>query len=333
MELRYEMPSAVSADVERGDERAMMAMQPIQRWQYRVTFDLRVRNAYGVAFQDFFSTIMEARYGSDFIKVRPFGSLGDKGCDGYRSTGGLVFQCYGKLEDAAPKAATIAKKIDDDYQLAVGHLGTIMKEWHFAHNLVSGLPIEAVQKVEELKQASSHAVGVFGPTSLWTIVDELDETSLFDLLGPAATAEDTQNLKLEEVRRLTDSLMASISTGTVLNGPVKPVPSDKLTFNQLPGHWVQLLTMASSNGPFIQEYFEKNSDVELGAKIAHAFSSRYLALKQEALKPGQIMEALYEQTTGIGSVSTVRQVAAQALLAYLFDACEIFEEHTDKVGP
>ena len=310
-----------------------MAMQPIQRWQYRVTFDLRVRNAYGVAFQDFFSTIMEARYGSDFIRVRPFGSLGDKGCDGYKSTGGLVFQCYGKLEDAAPKAATIAKKIGDDYQLAGGHLGAIMKEWHFAHNLVSGLPIEAVQKIEELKHAGAHAVGVFGPASLWTIVDELNETELFSLLGPAATAEDSQNLKLEEVRRLTDSLMASISAGTVLNGPIKPVPSDKLTFNQLPGHWVQLLTTASSNGPFVQEYFEQNSDVELGARIAQAFSSRYLALKQEALTPGQIMDTLYEQTTGIGSVSTVRQVAAQALLAYLFDACEIFEDHVDKVGP
>jgi len=31
-------------------------------------------------------------------------------------------------------------------------------------------------------------------------------------------------------------------------------------------------------------------------------------------------------------VTTVRQVAAQALLAYLFDACEIFEDHADKVG-
>lgn len=309
-----------------------MAMQPIQRWQYRVTFDLRIRNAYGVAFQDFFSTIMEARYGSDFIRIRPFGSLGDKGCDGYRSTGGMVFQCYGKLEDAAPKAATIAKKIGDDYQLAGGHLGAIMKEWHFAHNLVSGLPIEAAQKIEELKRTGAHMVGVFGPASLWAIVDELKETELFNLLGPAATAEDSQNLKLDEVRRLTDSLMTSISAGIVPNGPIKPVPSDKLTFNQLPGHWVQLLTMASSNGLFVQEYFEQNSDVELGTKIAQAFSSRYLALKQEALAPGQIMDALYEQTTGMGSVSTVRQVAAQALLAYLFDACEIFEDHADKVG-
>jgi hypothetical protein len=44
------------------------------------------------------------------------------------------------------------------------------------------------------------------------------------------------------------------------------------------------------------------------------------------------MDALYEQITGVGSVSVQRQVAAQALLAYLFDACDIFEDHPSKVA-
>ncbi|NIJ16037.1 ABC-three component system protein [Sphingobium vermicomposti] len=308
-----------------------MAMQPIQRWQYRVAFDLKVRNAYGVAFQDFFSTVLEVRYGSDFIRVRPFGSLGDKGCDGYRSTAGQVFQCYGKLEDAAPSATGIAKKIVDDYVLAGGHLGTIMKEWHFAHNLVNGLPVEAVLKIEELKAAGSHVVGTYGPTSLWAIVEELPDSALFSLLGPTATAEDSQNLKLEEVKLLTESLMASIATGSPASGEVKPVPADKLAFNKLPNHWVQLLTAASSNGPYLQQYFDQHPTVETGAEIAREFARRYAALKQEALAPGDIMDALYEQITGMGSVTAVRQVAAQAVLAYLFDACDIFEDHPDKV--
>jgi len=125
--------------------------------------------------------------------------------------------------------------------------------------------------------------------------------------------------------------MASISSGTALNASIKPVPSDKLTFNQLPGHRVQLLTLASTNGPYVQQYFEQNSDLELGARIAQVFSSRYQALKQKALTSGQIMNAVDEQTTGMGSETTARQIAAQALLAYLFDACEIFENHADKV--
>lgn len=307
-------------------------MQPIQRWQYRLAFDLKVRSAYGVAFQDFFSTVMELCHGTDFIRVRPFGSLGDKGCDGYRSTGGQVFQCYGKLEDAAPNAAGIAKKIGDDYALAGGHLGSIMKEWHFAHNLVSGLPVEAVLKIEDLKTAGTHVVGAVGPTSLASIVMELPDVELFNLLGPAATAEDSRNLKLDEVRALTDSLMTSIASAAPTSGEVKPVPMDKLSFNKLPGHWVQLLSAASSNGPYVRQYFEQHPNVEMGMLVAREFAERYKALKQEALTPGEILDALYEHVTGMGAVTAVRQVAAQAILAYLFDACEIFEDNPDKVG-
>jgi len=37
------------------------------------------------------------------------------------------------------------------------------------------------------------------------------------------------------------------------------------------------------------------------------------------------MDGLYEYVTGIGTVPTARQVAAQALLAHLFESCDIFE--------
>jgi hypothetical protein len=119
-------------------------MDPFQRWQYKLAFELRIRKAYGVAFQDFFSTVMEMAHGSDFVRVRPFGSLGDKGCDGYLSSSGRVYQCYGKAEDAPPNAAAIVNKLSDDYALAAAHLTGVMKEWHFVHNLVTGLPITAV---------------------------------------------------------------------------------------------------------------------------------------------------------------------------------------------
>jgi hypothetical protein len=106
------------------------SMDPLQRWQYKLSFDLKVRNAWSTAFQDFFSTVMEKLHGDDFMRVRPMGSLGDKGCDGYLRSNGQVFQCYGKLEDARVNAASIVKKLGDDYGLAASHLVAIMKEWH-----------------------------------------------------------------------------------------------------------------------------------------------------------------------------------------------------------
>jgi len=112
-------------------------MEPITLWQYKLSFDLRIRNAYGVAFQDFFSVVMEKARGADFIRVRPFGAIGDKGCDGFLQSSGCVYQSFGKLDDAPVNTSTLVKKIGDDYVLATKHLGTMVKEWTFVHNLVN----------------------------------------------------------------------------------------------------------------------------------------------------------------------------------------------------
>ena len=81
----------------------------------------------------------------------------------------------------------------------------------------------------------------------------------------------------------------------------------------------------------MKQYFEHHPTPETGEKVAKAFAERYVALKQDNLLPGAIMDGLYEQITGMGSASSQRQFAAQALLAYLFDACDIFEDHPSKV--
>ncbi len=308
-------------------------MDLLLRWQFRLSFDLKVRSAYGVAFQDFFSTVMEKSHRDDFVRVRPFGSLGDKGCDGYLVSSGQVFQCYGKLEDAVVNVAVLVKKLDDDYALAAAHLPTIMKEWHFAHNLVNGLPTEAVLKIEGMKvKFKRHKFGLFGPASLLDLVFGLSEVDIADLLGPGATAEDSRNLRLEEVRDLVESLMGAIDDTLVVPGPIQPVPHDKLAFNKLPPHWVGLISAASQNAHFVKEYLGRHHKPETGDTLATDFSRRYRELKLESLSPGAIMDDLYERVTGMGSVTAQRQVAAQALLAYLFDACDIFEDHPSKVS-
>jgi hypothetical protein len=308
-------------------------MDALQRWQYKLSLDLKIRNAHGTAFQDFFSTVMERLHGADFVRVRPFGLLGDKGCDGYLSSNGQVFQCYGKLEDASVRSADIVKKLGDDYGLAATYLTAIMKEWHFAHNLVNGLPTDAVLKIEAMKTAfPQHLFGAIGPAGLEERVFKLSEHHLVDLLGPAATAEDSRNLRMTEVRDLVDAVMKSIDTTTNALGDIQPVPRDKLIFNNLPQHWAGLIAAASQNSAYVKQYFDRHPKPETGEELAETFAERYTGLKQEKLPPGQIMDHLYEKITGMGSVSAQRQVAAQALLAYLFDACEIFEDHPSKVA-
>jgi len=308
-------------------------LPPEQLWQYKLSFHVKLSNAYGTQFQDFFSTVMEKANGSDFIRVRAFGSLGDKGCDGYLQSCGRVFQCYGKMQDAAVNVASLVSKIEGDFALAGANLNAIMKEWHFGHNLLNGLPTEAVIAIEGLKSANQgKVIGLIGPSKLEEYTLALSPTDLLELLGPAATAEDTRNLKMAEVASLMDSVICAMSTGSPADSDIKPVPVDKLEFNKLPEHWCGLIRSGIQNAHYVADFLAQHHDVEVGSSIAAAFNNQYRTLRLEGLAPGPIMDKLYEGITGVGSVTAQRQVAAHALLAHLFESCDIFERKPAQVA-
>ncbi len=109
---------------------------------WRVGLELKLRQLSGDAFQDFLGRIMQARHGDDYVRVRPYGQRGDKGCDGYLVSSGQVFQCYGAVNGDGSKVDYLIDKMETDFAKAKAHLADIMKEWHMAHNLMDGLPID-----------------------------------------------------------------------------------------------------------------------------------------------------------------------------------------------
>ncbi|WP_201861413.1 ABC-three component system protein [Microvirga soli] len=304
-----------------------------QRWQWQALLELTLRRLHGDAFQGFFSKVMSKLHGDDFVPVRAFGRRGDKGCDGYLLQSGQLFQCYGKLHDAALNVDNVVNKISDDYAKAAAGLAPIMQEWHFVHNLFDGLPVEALIKLKELETANrNHRFGAIGPQGFEDRVFRLAEDHIIALLGPAATAEDTQNMRLEEVSDLIKAVMLSVDADQLDAGPVAAVPYDKLEFNKITGCWSHLLLSGFRNTPHVRYYIDQHPDAELGTRLAKIFRDRYEDLNMQGLSPNAIMRSLYEGVTGIGSVTPERQVAAHALLAYLFEACDIFEDHPSKVN-
>ena len=119
-----------------------------QRSWWRIALELKLRKCSGTAFQDFFADVMAKCHGSDYVRVRPFGSLGDKGCDGYLQSSGQVFACYGALNGTLGRVSFLIAKMEEDFGKALAAIPSIMKEWHMAHNMVDGLPVDAVEKLE-----------------------------------------------------------------------------------------------------------------------------------------------------------------------------------------
>jgi hypothetical protein len=308
-------------------------MTPHQRLQWQMSLELRLRKLHGDGFQDFFSSVMERGHGADFVRVRAMGSIGDKGCDGYLRSSGQLFQCYGKHHDTPTSTPTIVRKIATDYATAAGKLPHLMREWHFVHNLVDGMPIEATEKLEELELAhTAHRFGFIGPPAFEERVFALSEPHVNALLGPAATAADSMNMRVEEVARLMSAVIAGMEEPPFADARGNQPPDDKLEFNRIQGAWRRILKMSGANAAVVAEYVDRHHDPEMGKRVARVFSTRYAELDAEGHTPAIILDKLYEGITGIGSVTADRQIAAQAVLSYLFAACDIFKDHPAKVA-
>lgn len=304
-----------------------------QRYWWRIALELRLRQSHSEAFQDFFSVVMSHLHGDDFVRVRPFGKLGDKGCDGYLNSSGQLFQCYGALNGENKQVAKLTNKMTEDFGKAAAKLTAIMREWHMVHNLIDGVPTEAIITLKALETANPKIkFGFVGIEGFVERVFKLTLQQIGSLLGPAASQNDAKNLDIATLRKLVNDLAVAADTAPPEVMDLRPVPVDKLAYNQLPNHWKSLISGGWTNAPIVASYFERHPDPLTGDKVAALFKSKYNYFKVQNLAPGDIMAALFELVTGIGNVLPQQQVAAQALLAFLFENCDIFERESERVS-
>ena len=165
-------------------------------------------------------------------------------------------------------------------------------------------------------------------------VFRLQPFQIESLLGPAASDTDATTLDTAALRDLVQHLRSEADAIDFDPQDLRPVPLHKLNYNNLPNHWKQLIAGGWKNAHLVGQYFDRHPDPLTGERIAKLFRDRYEYLKAQLLSPGDIMASLYELVTGIGSVPPQKQVAAQSLLAFLFENCDIFErEQTAQVTP
>lgn len=294
-----------------------------------VALELELRRKNGTGFQDFFATVMEKAHGDDYVRVRAFGQLGDKGCDGYLASNGEVFACYGALDADQNKVKYLIGKMEEDFDKAKKDLSTVLKAWSMVHNFVDGLPVEAVQKLDELKTANpSVTFSFFGRERFEKTVLGLEELAVTQLLGQLAGTHQVNSLQPEELRQML-AAVADEASQSAASTAVNPVPVDKMEFNDIPAPWRSLLLTGYQNTWLVANYLNGHPDSMLGEKLAAWFRGRYETLKSQILNPGEILSALHEFVAGKGVVAPARQVTAQATLAYFFERCDIFEDRPE----
>ncbi len=295
-------------------------MEEFSTSYYELAFRLRYAESAGESFQDFFSSLMELRYPGDFARVRPWGNVGDRKNDGYLRSKRMLFQCFAPHE---MKISTCIKKINDDFTSALPYWKAHFDEWIFTHNDRRGLAPDILKLLLELSETHQPLVAThWGLTELLLEFRALPLAHKTSLLGPAPGMKDVVDVRVEDVKRLLEHISLQPEP---INPDVRPVPAAKLQHNQLSNAAATLLKAGMTRADIVKKYLRGLSDPTRHDRVAAAFRQRYEELKLEGLPPDDIFVNLQKFVAGNSIASPTLQAATLAILAYFFEACEIFE--------
>jgi len=294
---------------------------------YECRFRLRYVESKGDVFQDFFSTIMEMRYPGDFVRVRPWGKLGDHKNDGYLASKRQLFQCYAPRE---MDMTTCKTKITADFTTALPFWKDHFDQWFFTHNDIDGLAADILKLFLDL--STKHApvsAAQWGYAELRQEFKQLSEVDIATLLGPAPGRKDVLDLRLEDVKRLLEHIALQPEPVAV---DVRLVPAAKLEYNQLSQATGTLLKAGMTRSEIVKKYLRGIADQTRYDRTAAAFRLRYRELREARLAPDEIFSGLQKFIAGDAVASPSHQAATLAILAFFFEACEIFERPPDLTG-
>ena len=298
-------------------------MDGYSRAFYEVKFRLEFRSRSGEEFQDFFSSIMESRYPGDFQRIKPGGPHGDRKCDGYLSSEKKVFQAY--APHTMESRGTISK-INQDFTGAKEHWKEQMRAWVFVHNQWRGLPADVLIELNRLT-ALVEKLGIVisrcCEPELKQVFFELSEHAIGGILGYSPTPRDFQVLDFKDLQIVIDAI--SQGSPTELQDDIKTVPPEKLKVNDLSESVQSLLVVGSRKSHLVRELFRKWHDPELGDRIANTFREKYKIFKRSGVAGDDLFQELWMFARGGGVTRPKDEAAVLAVLAFLFEECDIFE--------
>lgn len=131
-------------------------------------------------FQSLFERVA-TRLRGDFMKVRPYGKLGDRKCDGLYWGDGTVFQVYSP--DELKQSQTVSK-IEEDLSGAVAEWGQQLKKWVFVYNTRRGIRPDIPQILNAQNKKYPHiSIEPLSSDALWELIRDLSLQQRTEILG------------------------------------------------------------------------------------------------------------------------------------------------------
>ncbi|MEG6992247.1 ABC-three component system protein, partial [Pseudomonas aeruginosa] len=235
-----------------------------------------------------------------------------------------LFQSYAPNELSAADAI---KKINEDFEGAKEHWEEYFDEWTFVHNAPDGRLgphiIEALAKLR--KDNPQIKIGHCGYEEMLAKFRQLSLQDLESWFGPSLTMEANVNLGYSDlIAVLTHISITPVPTAS----EVRDVSRGKIEANLLSQAVADFLKIGMQKSPLVAQFFNNWKNPTYGEQIAQAFKSEYVALRDGVpqLHPDEIFGRLEAWAGGTANTTPTHKAAVLAVMAYLFDKCEIFED-------
>lgn len=301
---------------------------------YRLYFKLRLYEADGLAFQHLVSDILHARH-QDFQAVRPAGSLGDGGNDGYVPSEQHYFQVYGPSPGSHNTPARLVGKAKADFvklRASYPH----MQGYSFVLNdHFRGVPRDVLDALNDLQRSTGIPCDCVASRHLMDWFMALDAgqrqrvlqgvpVAAPEWIDPRAIADVLEHLALRDAGHGDPSRR------------IAPDFDEKIRFNGLDGFAGHKLSSASYQVGSVDAFFAAR-DAHLSQVVAKELRRLYTDATQKvsdgeadapALRYLWIIERMLppQVHNDVPVVLKAYRQAAEVVLAKYFEACDVYEK-------
>ncbi len=319
-------------------------MTPHQKAFYRLMFQNQLSKLAGMAFQNRFSEIM--MYADpNFQPVKPQGNIGDRKNDGHDPIAGKYYQVYSP--EVFDEASAI-KKLEADFTGLISHWGDKavypngVQEFWFVLNdhyrVVPGGYPTTIATLEKLKQKFElKQCGLFLSKHLEDVLLGLPEDKIIAVIGYPPNPADIKVLKMDVVNEVVTHIIDNTEPRSLTESLVDPDFDDKITFNNL-SITGALLRDANYRCGTLENYFNANSNFtrqeirnRLRGIYEESATKSFQDVQGGATSSDQRLFYILDEITPAPPNEDRRfakelQDAALVILAYFFEACDVFEE-------
>ena len=320
-------------------------MDRIEKSLTRVIFKSKVATLAGMAFQNFFTSIM-TYHSNDFTTVKPQGSEGDWKNDGHEPKMGRYYQVY--APEVFEEAKAISKITEDFDGLLLkwgnGRVYPIgVKEFYFvindAYRIQLGTYPTTLAKLEEIRKL--HSLIICKPFLSKDLEDkllDLEDDKIYSVIGFIPNPADIKVLSLSLVDEVIKYIAENPTTRSLDQTLTSPIFKEKIVFNDL-NVTAHLLTTANYRTGTLETYFTANSnftrqEVRDKLKAIYEDSKQIIFPSSDDATESDhrlfyiLNEITPKSTNNDQRVSKELQDAALVVMSFFFEACDIFEEPT-----